>query len=82
MAFYLNVQPLFLMKIVLNGKYSVYVRYCICSFIMRKQPVSVLKKLHEVSAHQNRIVISLITYVEMRYGCIGKKFSPKHTTNS
>ncbi len=52
---------------------------CICSFIMREQPVSVLKKLQDVSAHQNRIVISAITYAEMRYGCIGKKSSPKHT---
>lgn len=51
---------------------------CICSFIMRERPESVLVRLaHEVS-QQNRIVISAITYAEMRYGQIGKKASPKH----
>ncbi|MBL4941916.1 MAG: type II toxin-antitoxin system VapC family toxin [Colwellia sp.] len=51
---------------------------CICSFIMREQPVSVIQKLEQVSEN-NSIVISAITYAEMRYGCIGKKASPKHT---
>ena len=51
---------------------------CICSFIMREQPISVIEKLAEISA-SNSIVISAITYAEMRYGCIGKKASPKHT---
>ena len=51
---------------------------CICSFIMRERPESVLQRLaHEVS-RKNRIVISAITYAEMRYGQIGKKASPKH----
>lgn len=51
---------------------------CICSFIMRERPESVLQRLaHEVS-RQNRIVISAITYAEMRYGQTGKKVSPKH----
>jgi tRNA(fMet)-specific endonuclease VapC len=50
---------------------------CICSFIMREQPVSVIKKLDEISA-KHSIVISAITYAEMRYGCIGKKASTKH----
>ena len=51
---------------------------CICSFIMRERPESVLQRLaYEVSQH-NRIVISAITYAEMRYGQIGKKASPKH----
>ena len=53
---------------------------CICSFIMREQPLSVLKRLAEEVAKNNRIVISAITYVEMRYGQIGKKASPKHKT--
>ena len=51
---------------------------CICSFIMREHPIEVLKKLQAISAQQHRIVISAITYAEMRYGAIGKKASPKH----
>nr|WP_299243455.1 type II toxin-antitoxin system VapC family toxin [uncultured Halomonas sp.] len=51
---------------------------CICSFIMRDHPASVLQRLTEEVGKQNRIVISAITYAEMRYGRIGKKASPKH----
>ena len=51
---------------------------CICSFIMREHPISVLEKLQAISAQQHRIVISAITYAEMRYGATGKKASPKH----
>nr|WP_218953757.1 type II toxin-antitoxin system VapC family toxin [Pseudomonas sp. SbOxS1] len=51
---------------------------CICSFIMREHPVSVLQRLAAEVAQNNRIVISAITYAEMRYGQIGKKASPKH----
>ena len=51
---------------------------CICSFIMREHPASVLQRLAEEVAQNNRIVISTITYAEMRYGQIGKKASPKH----
>ena len=51
---------------------------CICSFIMREKPTSVIQKLEALSA-QHLIVISTITYAEMRYGCIGKKASPKHS---
>ncbi|USX24194.1 type II toxin-antitoxin system VapC family toxin [Oxalobacteraceae bacterium OTU3CINTB1] len=50
----------------------------ICSFIMREHPVSVLQRLTEKVAQNNRIVISAATYAEMRYGQIGKKASPKH----
>lgn len=53
---------------------------CICSFIMREHPVSVLQRLAVEVAQNNRIVISAITYAEMRYGQIGKKASPKHKT--
>jgi tRNA(fMet)-specific endonuclease VapC len=53
---------------------------CICSFIMREHPVSVLQRLAEQVAQSNRIVISAITYAEMRYGQIGKKASAKHKT--
>lgn len=51
---------------------------CICSFIMREQPESVLQRLAEKVAQNNRIVISAITYAEMRFGQIGKRASPKH----
>lgn len=51
---------------------------CICSFIMREQPVEVLQRLTSVVEQQHRVVISAITYAEMRFGAIGKKASPKH----
>lgn len=53
---------------------------CICSFIMREHPVSVLQRLAKEVLQNNRIVISAITYAKMRYGQIGKKASPKHKT--
>lgn len=51
---------------------------CICSFIMREQPVAVLQRLTDAVTKQHRIVISSITYTEMRFGAIGKKASPQH----
>jgi tRNA(fMet)-specific endonuclease VapC len=45
---------------------------------MREHPVSVLQRLADAVEQNNRIVISAITYAEMRYGQIGKKASPKH----
>ncbi|WP_054059307.1 type II toxin-antitoxin system VapC family toxin [Pseudomonas asplenii] len=51
---------------------------CICSFIMREQPASVIQRLTTEVERGNRIVISAITYAEMRYGQIGKKASAKH----
>ena len=51
---------------------------CICSFIMRENPISVLEKLQSVVEQQHRIVISAITYQEMQFGVLGKKASPKH----
>lgn len=53
---------------------------CICSFIMREHPASVLQRLAEEVRKNNRIVISAITYAEMRYGQIGKKASSRHKT--
>jgi tRNA(fMet)-specific endonuclease VapC len=50
---------------------------CICSYIMREQPIEVLEKLQIIAKH-HQIVISAITYAEMRYGAVGKKASPKH----
>lgn len=53
---------------------------CICSFIMRERPEGVLQRLAAEVAQNNRIVISAITYAEIRYGQIGKKASPRHKT--
>lgn len=53
---------------------------CICSFIMREHPETVIKRLSDEVVRGNRIVISAITYAEMRYGQIGKKASTKHKT--
>ncbi|PFG08810.1 tRNA(fMet)-specific endonuclease VapC [Marinobacter sp. LV10MA510-1] len=53
---------------------------CICSFIMREHPASVIQRLIVEVEQGNRVVISAITYAEMRYGQIGKKASTKHKT--
>lgn len=50
----------------------------ICSFIMREHPESVIKRLEQAVLRNNRIVVSAITYAEMRFGAIGKKASPHH----
>ena len=47
---------------------------------MRERPESVLQRLAAEVARNNRIVISAITYAEMRYGQVGKKASAKHKT--
>jgi len=51
---------------------------CICSFIMREHPASVIQRLTAEVEKGNRIVVSAVTYAEMRYGQIGKKASAKH----
>lgn len=51
---------------------------CICSFIQREQPVQVLQRLQQARTKRQRIVISAITYAEMRFGATSKKASPKH----
>lgn len=51
---------------------------CICSFIMRDRPASVIQRLSAEVEKGNRIVVSAVTYAEMRYGQIGKKASTKH----
>jgi tRNA(fMet)-specific endonuclease VapC len=38
----------------------------ICSFIMREQPEAVLKRLEQAVLRGQRIVVSAITYSEMR----------------
>lgn len=49
-----------------------------CSFIMREQPEAVLKRLEQAVLRGHRIVVSAITYSEMRFGAIGPKASPRH----
>ena len=51
---------------------------CICSFIMREQPEDVIRRLEQAVLRNQRIVVSAITYAEMRFGAIGKKASPRH----
>ncbi|ROR09941.1 type II toxin-antitoxin system VapC family toxin [Erwinia sp. JUb26] len=50
----------------------------ICLFIMREQPESVIARLEQAVLRNHRIVVSAITYAEMRFGSIGKKASPRH----
>lgn len=50
----------------------------ICSFIMREQPEAVIRRLEQAVLRNHRIVVSSITYAEMRFGAIGKKASPRH----
>ena len=62
----------------MNRKITYMLDTCICSFIMREQPITVLKKLQDCVSNQHRVVISAITYQEMQYGLLGKKAAPKH----
>lgn len=50
----------------------------ICSFIMREQPEAVQKRLAQAVLRGHRIVVSAITYSEMRFGATGPKASPHH----
>lgn len=50
----------------------------ICSFIMREQPEAVLKNLEQAVLRGHRIVVSAITYSEMRFGATDPKASPRH----
>jgi tRNA(fMet)-specific endonuclease VapC len=49
----------------------------ICSFIVRERPDSVLARLEKAVTSQHRIVVSAITYSEMRFGALSPKASPK-----
>jgi len=51
---------------------------CICSFIMREQPEDVITRLEQAVLRSHRIVISAITYSEMRFSATGLKASPRH----
>ncbi|MDR2819578.1 MAG: type II toxin-antitoxin system VapC family toxin [Desulfovibrio sp.] len=48
----------------------------ICSFIMREHPSAVIEYLEIAVKEKSKIVVSAITYTEMRYGAIGPK-APK-----
>nr|WP_205905351.1 type II toxin-antitoxin system VapC family toxin [Collimonas pratensis] len=50
----------------------------IFSSIMHKLPSSLPIRLEQCITSQGRIVISAITYSEMRFGTIGPKAKPKH----
>ncbi|GHL78572.1 hypothetical protein ECZU34_63200 [Escherichia coli] len=52
----------------------------ICSFIMREQPEAVLKNLEQAVLRGHRIVVSAITYSEMRFGATGQRH--RHATCS
>lgn len=45
---------------------------------MRERPETLLKVLQGHVENKDRLVISAITYAELRFGAIGKKASPKH----
>ena len=45
---------------------------------MREQPEAVIRRLEQAVLRNHRIVVSAITYAEMRFGAIGKKASPRH----
>lgn len=49
----------------------------ICSFIMRERPESVLQRLAQTVAKRHRVVVSAITYSELRFGAIGPKASSR-----
>ena len=52
----------------------------ICSYIMRKHDQQVLERLESLVLNRDSIVISAITYAELRFGAIGKKVSSKLPT--
>ena len=64
--------------LILNKQINYMLDTCICSFIMRENPISVLEKLQLIVNKQYSVVISAITYQEMQFGLLGKKAKPKH----
>lgn len=51
---------------------------CICSFIMREQPEAVLKRTEQAVLRNHRIVVSAITYAEMRFSATGEGLAASH----
>lgn len=50
----------------------------ICSFVMRERSDALLSVFQAHVENKDRLVVSAITYAELRFGTIGKKASPKH----
>ncbi|MDR3107100.1 MAG: type II toxin-antitoxin system VapC family toxin, partial [Bifidobacteriaceae bacterium] len=50
----------------------------ICSFLMRARQPVLEERVTTASAQGALIVISAITYAELRYGATGPKASPRH----
>ncbi len=48
-----------------------------CSFLIRNKPEYLLDKLQKIVISGHQVVISSITYAELRFGAINKKASPK-----
>ena len=70
------------MKDDLTCQQNVYADTCICSYIMREQPEAVRKCLEQAVLRGHRIVVSAITYSEMRFGATGPKASPRHVLST
>lgn len=51
----------------------------ICSFIMRELSEAVLKRLEQTVSRDHRIVVSAITYSEIRFSSTAPKVSPRST---
>ena len=49
----------------------------ICSFIMREHSLTIIEHLEMAVKARSRIVVSAITYAEMRYGAISPKAAKK-----
>lgn len=45
---------------------------------MREQPEALIRRLKQTVLRNNAVVVSAITYAEMRFGATGKKASPRH----
>src|SRR3546814_939068 len=50
-----------------------------CSYIMRRRPDSGLQQLEQAGTRQHRIVVSAITYAELRFGASHAKASRRIT---
>lgn len=49
----------------------------ICSYVIRRRPEAVRERLRQAAARGDRIVISAVTYFEMRRGAASPKASPR-----
>ena len=49
----------------------------ICSFLIRKRPDYLLDKLQQTVVSGHQVVVSAITYAELKFGAASRKASPK-----